>query len=154
MKSLHASVRAAEPIIEDASESRRINPRRHWQKHDAQQDFDDLDVLSVLGRHTLDLGETISSAIWSDPVPVELPEDLREPLSAALARTADLVLAWNDRAGTADAMREAEASLEMLGDLERNLLPAEPAYAVLSAIIFTLRRMLSVIHARIDPPSA
>jgi uncharacterized membrane protein YgaE (UPF0421/DUF939 family) len=154
VKSLRDSIKAAEPIIEEAGESRRINPRAHWQKHDVQQDFDDLDALSVLARHTLELGEAISAAIWSDPVPVRLSQDLREPLSAVLARMAELVRAWNDREDAEAAARAAEASIERLADKDRDVPPSEPANQVLGSTIFTARRMLAVIRARTDPPQA
>lgn len=154
VKSLHDSLRAAEPILDDASESRRMNPRARRYKHDLQREFDDLDALGMLGRHTRDVSETLSTAIWSDPVPAGLRDDLCEPLSAALARTAELVRAWNDRTGEANALHEAELALETLNEKERNLPPAEPSNAVLSSTIFTLRRMLVVIQARSTPPSA
>ncbi len=154
VKSLDASIWAAEPVIEEAYESRRINPRARRHTHDVQEDFDDLDALTTLGRHTRELGETISSAIWSDPVPVGLPDDLREPLSAALATTAALIRAWNEHKGTTEAMGEAEEALEKMKEKGRTLPPTATGAAVLSTTIFTLRRMLTVLHARTAPPSA
>ncbi|MEX1078394.1 MAG: FUSC family protein [Homoserinimonas sp.] len=153
-KSLDSSVRVAEPIIEEAGESRRINPRARWHEYDVQEDFDDLEAIGVLGRHTLDLGETIGAAIWADPVPVGLPEELCEPLSGSLAKTADLVRAWNNRSGEREALREAERALDTLSRREGDLPSPGQEREAVHASVFTLRRMLAVIQARIDPPSA
>jgi hypothetical protein len=153
VKSLEGSIRAAEPVVEEARESRRINPRARWHEYDLQEDYDDLAALGVLGRHARELSETMSAAIWSDPVPVGLPEGLREPLSRALARTADLVRAWDERVGAVEALQRAEEAVEALNQLEHELPPADASHAVLATTTFTLRRMLAVIQARIAPPS-
>jgi hypothetical protein len=153
VRTLESSIRAAEPIIDEARESRRGNPRARWHEYDLQEDYDDLAALGVLGRHARELGETVSAAIWSDPVPLTLPEQLREPLGAALSRTADLVRAWDERVGAAEALQNAEAAVEHLDALERELPPADPSHAVVGSTTFTLRRMLAVIQERITRPS-
>lgn len=146
VRSLESSIRAAEPVVDEARESRRINPRARWHEYDLQEDYDDLAALRLLGRHARELGETMSAAIWSDPVPVGLPEELREPLSVALSRTAKLVRAWDERIGAADALQSAEAAVVHLDALERELPPADPSHAVLGTVTFTLRRVLAVIQ--------
>ncbi|MHA6668328.1 FUSC family protein [Homoserinimonas sp. A447] len=149
--SLESSLRAAEPVIEDARESRRINPRVWWHRYDLQEDYDDLAALGTLGRHTRELSETMTAAIWADPVPAQLPEELREPLSIGLARMAELVRAWNERLGEAEAAQAAETAID---NLDRREQPPSAPYAVFGSTTFTLRRMLAVIRARIAPPSA
>lgn len=150
---LEGSIQAAESVVEDARESRRINPRARWHEYDLQEDYDDLAALNVLGRHTRELAETMSAAIWSDPVPVGLPGQLRQPLSEALSRMAELVRAWDERAGATDALHRAEGAIERLNRHEHELPPADSAHAVLGTTMFTLRRMLVVIEDRIAPPS-
>ena len=154
LKALDSGVNAAEPVVEEARESRIMNPRARWHEYDLQEDYDDLAALGILGRHARELGETVSAAIWSDPVPVQLPEQLREPLSTALARTADLVRAWDERVGAPEALQRAEEATRQLNQLEQELPTADPSHAVLATTAFTLRRMLAVIEARITPPSA
>ncbi len=150
VRSLDSSIRAAEPTIEEASESRRVNPRARWHQYDVQEDFDDLEALSMLGRHTLDLGETLSAAIWAEPVPAALPEGLAEPLSDALARMGELVEAWNAKVGADEAAEAAEDALRTLDGRLRGLSPGEQS-AELGSAIFTLRRMLAVLRNRTDP---
>lgn len=154
VKALESSVRAAEPVIEEARESRRGNPRARWHKYDLQEDYDDLAALGALGRHARELGEIVSGAIWSDPLPLSLPEELREPLGAALSRTADLVRAWDERVGGAEALQSADAAVEHLDLLQADMPSADPSHAVLANSTFTLRRMLATIQARITPPPA
>lgn len=154
VKSLRSSIRAAEPVIDEARESRRLNPRAWWHANDVRQEFDDLHTLEVLGRHTRELGETLSAAIWSDPVPIGLPENLRRPLSAALADMAELVRSWNSGDGTEEALDRVEESLRRLGDTAHDVPPNESANPVLSSAVFTLRRMLAAIAARTEPAQA
>jgi hypothetical protein len=154
VRSLQGSIRAAEPIIEEAAESRRINPRARWHQYDLQEDYDDLAALGALGRHARELGDTVSAAIWGNPVPVGIPEELHEPLSDALSTMAELVRAWDERIGAVEALDAAEAAIERLNSLQRALPPADPSHAVLGSTTFTLRRMFAVIHARVAPSSA
>jgi hypothetical protein len=151
---LEASIRAAEPVLEEARESRRLNPRARRHEYDLQEDYDDLRALEAIGRHTRDLGETVSAAIWSDPVPVGIPDELREPLSTALSRMADLVRAWDEKAGAAEAVQQAEQSLDDLRAVGQGLGAGGQADGVLGTTAFTLRRMLAVIETRIPPPTA
>jgi hypothetical protein len=154
VRSLEDSIRAAEPVLEEARESRRLNPRARRHEYDLQEDYDDLRALEALGRHTRDLGETVSAAIWSDPVPVGVPDALRQPLSTALLRMAELVTAWDEKVGVAEAVQQAEASLGDLKAIGKSLDAGDQAHAVLGTTAFTLKRMLAVIQARISPPSA
>ena len=93
----------------------------------------------------------MSSALWSDPVPARLPEELREPLSSALDSMAELVRAWNERLGEAEAVQTVEAAIERLDTQE--LLPSGP-HTVLGPTTFTLLRMLALIQRRIASRSA
>jgi hypothetical protein len=153
VKSLKNSIQDAEPVLEEARESRRLNPRARRHEYDLQEDYDDLTALEALGRHTRDLGETVSAAIWSDPVPVGIPDELREPLSTALLRMAELVSAWDERVGAAEAAQRAEASIRELTTIGTGLGAGDQAHDVLGTS-FTLKRMLAVVQTRISPPSA
>lgn len=153
-RSLDDAVRAAETVVEDARESKRLNPRARWHEYDLQEDYDDLAAISVLGRDVRDLSETVGGAIWGEPIPVGLPDPLREPLGAVLARTADLVRAWNSRENEAEALEAAENALQELHDLERRQPPSESPDGALGTITFSLRRAIATIQDRIDLPRA
>lgn len=153
-KTLDASIRAAEPIIEEASESRRINPRARWHRYDLQQDFDDLAALGRLARHTHDLGETLSAAIWNDPVPAQLPDESRAPLSTAVARMASLVRAWNERTEETTALDDARQAVDALHPRANGRSAAARANDAYGTLTFTLGRMLAVIESRLDLPTA
>src|SRR5690554_1789586 len=141
-QALDAAIHAAEPVIEEARESSRLNPRARWHKYDLQQDVDDLTAISAIARDVRDLGETISGAIWGEPIPAGLPDALHEPLSAALARTAELVRAWNSREGEDDALHAAEEALHLLQNVGRDLPPDESPDGAFGAILFSLRRAI------------
>ncbi|HEU4808512.1 MAG TPA: FUSC family protein [Homoserinimonas sp.] len=153
-QSLGASIRAAEPVVEDARESRRLNPRARWHEYDLQEDYDDLTAISRLSHDVRDLGETIGGAIWADPVPVGLPDALREPLSVALASTAELVRAWNAKENKAEALDAAERALRDLHEVGRQLPASESPDGALGAIMFSLRRTIAAIRDRLDLPTA
>jgi hypothetical protein len=145
--SLADAIRAAEPVIEDASESRRANPRTRWHSYDMQEDFDDLQALALLATHTRDLGEVVSGSIWSEPVPTVIPDDLNPPLREAIDRVSDLVLAWDSADGEVDTLELAEAALRRLDDARQQAAPGDAA----GAATFTLRRMLVLIRGRLRP---
>ncbi|MCU1546728.1 MAG: hypothetical protein JWP30_1828 [Homoserinimonas sp.] len=147
MSSLSTMVLDAQPIVDEAQESRKINPRAKRRDYDVQEDADDLDALGRLTRHTLDLGEAISGAIWFDPVKTAIPAELCSPLSAALRRMGDLVRAWENRDQEENAAAAAEKALAKLSekfDQHRGV----PSSAV-GAVIFDLRRMLTIVQSRL-----
>lgn len=151
---LDDAIRAAEPVIEDARESRRLNPRARWHTYDLQQDVDDLAAISALARDVRQLGESIGGAIWSDPVPVGLPESLHEPLGAALARAADLVRAWNGGEDASDALDRAERALRDLHQAGNEQPSTENPDGAMGAILFSLRRAIAAVRERLDLPRA
>src|SRR5690554_1933340 len=149
-QSLDADISAAGPVLEEASESRRMNPRARRHHDDLQRDYDDLTAITLLGRDVHDLRATIGGAIWGEPVPTELPESLREPVGTVLARSADAVRAWNAGEGEADALDAAEAALQHLRDRQRNQPPGASADGALGTITFSLRRLLATVRSRVD----
>lgn len=147
--SLEDAIRLAEPVIEDASESRRANPRARWHSYDMQEDFDDLRALARLASHTRDLGEAVSGLLWSEPVPTSLPDDLRQPVRDAIDRLADLVVAWDSSDGEEEALDSAEAALGKLED--RRQQAATGSGDAGGAVTFTLRRMVLLVRGRLRP---
>jgi hypothetical protein len=145
--SLEDAIRSAEPVIEDAGESRRANPRARWHSYDMQEDFDDLQALARLASHTRDLGEVVSATLWSEPVAAVLPEHLRQRLRDSIDRVADLVLAWDSADGEEEALHRAEAAVGQLDDSGEQAAPGN----VGPAATFTLQRMLVLVKARLRP---
>src|SRR5690606_32369963 len=111
MSTLHLLVDGAAPVIADAQESQRINPRARRHRHDLHRDDADLDALAVLNRHLLDLGEAISGAIWHEPVSARLPDELCPQISETVASIARLIRAWDAHDRQAEALDTARDAL-------------------------------------------
>ena len=138
----------------DARESRRLNPRARLHEHDLQEDLNDLTTIRRIAHDARDLRDTIGGAIWSDPVPVGLPDELREPLSVALAHTAELVRAWSSRSDEGEALASAERQLQKLREVGRTLSATSSSNLALGAITFSLTRTLAAIRHRLNLPAA
>lgn len=151
MSTLNSLVDEAAPVIADARESQRLNPRAKRHRHDASRDSADLDAIAVLTRHLLDLGEAISGAIWKEPVSARLPDELCEPISAAIAGMADLIRAWDAREQQAGALEAAADALRRLNarydDYQSST--SQPTETV-GAVVFSLRRVLITVESRLD----
>lgn len=147
---LDSLVRQTEPAVNEASESRKINPRARHHPYNTQEDVDDLHALNTVSRLTSDIGETISGAIWQEPLAVGLPDELLEPLSEALARTADLVRAWNAHEGQEEEATDAERALDSVSErfAQYQRAGGDDGEAF-GAVVLALRRMLALIESRL-----
>jgi hypothetical protein len=144
--SLRSSIAAAEPVIMDAYESRRLNPRARWARYDVQEDFDDLEALHGVSGRARDLGEAISSAIWGDPIPANLPPAAREPVAEAVEAAAALIRAWNEYADARDALANARRALERL---EHSVTGPVEHGDVSGSIVFDLKRIVALVESRL-----
>lgn len=145
---LFDAVREAEPVVEQAAESRRLNPRSRWARHDPDRDVTDVGAVSVLARHCRELSDSLSSAIWGEPVAVGIPDRLRQPLSGALASVVSVVRAWDGDGEVQDALGAADEAVDGLVARERELSPDPKESAVVLTAVFTLRRMLVLLRER------
>lgn len=147
---LGASLKSAQKIVDDASESRRLNPRSRWHGFDMKEDYDDLRVLDSIGSHILDVGDALSVALWAQPVPTELPDDIRPALAAALDAVSVSIKAWDRRRGEREAVRRAdEAMRELLAAFARRERATAEPDDVLGSVVFDVRRMLALVRSRL-----
>ncbi|GAB3616400.1 hypothetical protein GCM10027416_09570 [Okibacterium endophyticum] len=147
---LRQATARARSLLDEAAESRRINPRSRRQQHDLNEDYDDLVALRSISAHIDDLSDVLSSAIWGDPVDVEMPSSLRVPLSDAIQGVADTLHAWSQRTREAEAQANAEARVRaliaMLNDDRAQ--PDAGTNQALGTVLFSLRRIIHQIESR------
>ena len=148
---------AVRRALAEADESRRINPRARIRPHDLSTDYDDLAALENATFYVRDLTDVLAGAAWGTPVPVELPDVLRPPLSAAVRATAALVSEWDNGEPSLDTLTTAEeaAAAVTLAIHDHRELGAEGIVAA-SAAALDITRMLAALSPGItrDVPAS
>jgi uncharacterized membrane protein YgaE (UPF0421/DUF939 family) len=148
------SADSAEEALDDASESRRINPRSRWNHRDMATDYDDLTSLRRLSASTVDISDVLQTAIWGAQderdVHASLPASVREPIGDCLTAFAVLIRAWDDKKDEEQAEKEALEALEALRTAARSVPDDDEGDSdAVDALVFTLRRMISLIMKRL-----
>jgi len=147
---------AVRRALAEADESRRINPRARIRPHDLSSDYDDLTALENATFYVRDLTDVLAGAAWGTPVPVELPDVLRPPLSAAARATATVVTDWDTGKTSLASLQAAEEAVAAVTQAvhEHRELGADAIVAA-SAAALDLSRMLAALSPGItrDAPT-
>lgn len=144
-----SEVRAA---VMHADECRKGNPRALIHHRDLQVDYDDVAALETVSFHVRNLTDVLAGAVWGDPLPVEVPAELRPPLGAAIGSVARILDEWDSGTGVlAPARDEAEAELQSLrAELERQRHSGAETISAAAAIDMDLRRILAALRPSVE----
>lgn len=148
---------AVRRALAEADESRRINVRARIRPHDLSTDYTDLAALENTTFYVRDLTDVLAGAAWGTPVPVDLPEELRPALGAAVRATASVVTEWDTGEMSLESLEAAEAAVAAVTQAihDHRELGAEAIVAA-SAATLDLTRMLVALRPGIvrDAPVA
>lgn len=146
MSKLGQEVRSA---VQLADSSRRGNPRRRRHGRDLNKDYQRLQAMERIAFHVQDMTEVLAGVIWRTPEPTPLPLALLEPLSSAIARTAEALDEWDPEGRTMTAAEEAVERL--MQDITSNAAANERIQAT-AALGMDLRRILLTVRADSESP--
>ncbi|SEC13389.1 hypothetical protein SAMN04489806_2681 [Paramicrobacterium humi] len=143
VRELRHSLDETQELADEARESGKANPRKLWHKGSLSGVYEDLDALRLVARRLSDVTEALSGAIWHEPVTVEIPPELIDPLRTALGSIAEYIRAWDAGDGTAEAGERCAAAMrDVIDTLHREKVVESGS----GTIIFALR----TIQRRID----
>ncbi|TFD77252.1 FUSC family protein [Cryobacterium sp. Sr8] len=144
-----SEVRAA---VMQADESRKGNPRALIHRRDLLAAYDDVAALETVSFHVRNLTDVLAGAVWGDPLPVEVPAELRPSLGAAIRSVARILDEWDSGTGVLAPPRdEAEAGLKSLrAELERQRHSGAETISAASAIDMDLRRILVALRPSVE----
>lgn len=121
-----------------ARESRRLNLRTLWRRHDVDVDTNDLAALQAVVHRAVDVLYAASGAAWSIPIKVTLDADERALLADASQALGAHVRSWADDEDVAEASEASKAAIEALyAHVHSKPQPESGA----GSIIFSLRAM-------------
>jgi uncharacterized membrane protein YgaE (UPF0421/DUF939 family) len=133
--------------VQTADRSRKANPRRRFKDRDLQADWSNLRTLERAAFHTQDITDVLGAVIWHDHL--HLPSPVLEPMSQALAATAEAVrsLAAEDLEEKLDAAGAAHQQLvqALAGSVSAETPGTAAGYIAvnLDRILTALRRQLA-----------
>jgi len=144
-----SEVRAA---VMHADESRKGNPRALIHRRDLLAAYDDVAALETASFHVRNLTDVLAGAVWGDPLPVEVPAELRPSLGAAIRSVARILDEWDSGTGVLAPPRdEAEAELQSLrAELERQRHSGAEEISAAAAIDMDLRRILVALRPSVE----
>ncbi|GHD46659.1 FUSC family protein [Mycetocola manganoxydans] len=134
-----------------ADESRKFNPRARLHRRDLEKDYQDLADLESITFHVRSLGKVLAAAIWDGPIPAELPESLRKPMSDTVHAVAEVLRLRNAGDSIDEAVAAADESLRVLLealDAQRDLDPSSLSPS--ASVAMDLRRILAIIEESAD----
>lgn len=134
-----------------AEESRKGNPRALIHRRNLKADYDDVAALETVSFHVRNVTDVLAGAVWGDPVPVEIPTDLRPPLSAAIHSVAELLKDWDSGSGDLAPRDEAEESMSsLLARLDDEKSSGAESFSAGAAIAMDLRRILAALRPNVE----
>jgi uncharacterized membrane protein YccC len=140
-------VRAA---VQHADESRKGNPRALIHRRNLKADFDDVTALETVSFHVRNVTDVLAGAVWGDPVPVEIPTDLRPSLSTAIHAVAELLKGWDSGSGELARRDEAEDALAYLMERLDEQRHGAESFSAGAAIAMDLRRILAALRPSVE----
>lgn len=135
---LQASLGELSHELESARESRRLNPRAMWRRHDLGRDERSVTTLRSVSHRMVDVLDALASAAWAAPVEVAIEDDERELAADAMDALAAHLRAW----AVPDGVEEASAvSADAIERLYRRVIAHEEPESGMATLVFALRAM-------------
>ncbi|WP_092666592.1 FUSC family protein [Agrococcus carbonis] len=132
---LEAGVERLDRDLQDARESRRLNPRTLWHREDVTPDAE-VAALRAIVHRTIDVLDTASGAAWAVPIEVRLDAEARPLVADALQGLSGHLRAWASGKDVADASAASEEAIRALAEHVATHDRPDPG---LGTIIFALR---------------
>lgn len=133
--------------VQNADRSRKANPRTRFHHRDLEADWRNLRTLERAAFHTQDMTEVLSAVIWDEQLHIPVP--VLEPMSEALAATADAVrsLVSDDLAEKLDTGHQKQQRLAEV--LVGSVSTETPATAA-GSISVSLDRILVALGSHVE----
>jgi hypothetical protein len=132
---LEAGVERLDRDLQDARDSRRLNPRTLWHREDVTPDAE-VAALRAIVHRTIDVLDTASGAAWAKPIEVRLDPEARPVVADALQGLSGHLRAWASGKDVADASAASEEAIRALAEHVATHDRPDPG---LGTIIFALR---------------
>ncbi|MCR8669616.1 aromatic acid exporter family protein [Agrococcus sp. HG114] len=133
--------------VQEARDSRKLNPRARFRPHDVERDADAVAALRAVVHRAIDVLDALAGAAWATPVEVSIDADERRLAADAVEGLAEHLRAWEELDGVEQASDASGRAIDAL--YEQVVTRARPESGV-AAVVFALR----AIRSRIDHAAA